>query len=120
MKSKKGNTLTIGTDGERLAEQYLIDKGYTLLERNYRYRRSEIDLIMHTGNLIAFVEVKTRKNKAFGNPEEFVSDLQAERIMEAAENYVLTNALSEDFRFDVVAIILYPVVEITHFEDAIA
>jgi putative endonuclease len=120
MERKKGNTLEAGKDGERLAERHLLNKGYKLLERNYRYKKAEIDLIMQTGNIIAFIEVKTRKNKSFGNPEEFVSELQASRIMDAAENYAENNALSNDFRFDIVAITMNPEVEIVHLIDAIA
>ncbi|MGB3183647.1 MAG: YraN family protein [Cyclobacteriaceae bacterium] len=120
MESKKMNTLAIGTNGERMAEKFLINKGYKLLRRNYRYKRAEIDLIMQTEDVITFIEVKTRKNKAFGNPEEFVTEMQAERIMDAAENYLAENKLDIPFRFDIVAITMNPVMEILHLEDAIA
>ncbi|MFA0962440.1 YraN family protein [Roseivirga sp. BDSF3-8] len=120
MQRKKAGTLDIGADGEHLAESFLKKKGYRVLDRNFRYKRGEIDLIVQKDNLIAFVEVKTRKNKVFGNPEEFVSDVQAERIMEVAEYFIHKHAWAHLIRFDIVAITQKPRLEIVHLEDAIA
>lgn len=119
MEKKNGTARSTGLDGEKLAEEYLKNKDFRVLERNYRHKRAEIDLIVRRNDLIVFVEVKTRKNKAFGNPEEFVSDLQAARIMEASESYLEKIEWQYQVRFDIVAITLKPKLEITHFEDGI-
>lgn len=97
-KIKKGN------EGEALAAQFLIDKGYQLLERNYRFKRSEIDLIVQKNNCLVFVEVKLRTSIAFGYPEEFVSAKKAAKIMEGAEQYIYQTNWSGNIRYDIVAI----------------
>ncbi len=112
-KIKKGN------EGEALAAQYLIDKGYKLLERNYRFKRSEIDLIVEKNNCLVFVEVKLRTSIAFGYPEEFVSEKKAAKIMEGAEQYIFQTDWRGNIRYDIVAIYKQngqP--EIVHIEDA--
>ena len=108
----------IGHDGEDRATQYLIDKGYKILERNYRHGRSEIDIICRIDHLIVFVEVKTRKNNAFGYPESFVSDGQEERIMEAADEFTFSINWEGNIRFDILSIETSLNNKITHLKDA--
>jgi putative endonuclease len=108
----------IGHEGENRAMQYLIDSGYKILERNYRYGRAEIDIICRIDHLIVFVEVKTRKNNAFGYPESFVSDSQAERIMEAADEFTFSKNWEGNIRFDIISIETSMNNKITHFKDA--
>jgi len=108
-----------GFEGEDLAVAFLENKGYCLRERNYRHKRSEIDLIVEKDNWLIFVEVKTRSSVAFGYPEEFVDEKKANRIMEGAENYIIENDWKGNVRYDVVAItLLKDEQEIIHFEDA--
>ena len=66
-------TTEIGKKGEILAKDFLIAKNYTILFMNWRYKHSEIDIIAQDGKMIVFVEVKSRKNNQYGNPEEFVT-----------------------------------------------
>ena len=67
-------TKEIGDRGEQLAVNYLIEKGYSLKERSYRFKRAEIDIIVGKGNIVVFVEVKFRTGTGFGFPEEVVGE----------------------------------------------
>lgn len=104
-----------GSDGEGAAAEYLVSKGYEILERNYRYSRAEIDLIVKIKNWLVFVEVKTRTSSAFGFPEEFVDRAKEELILMAAENYIDKINWEGNVRYDIISILKG---EIMHFEDA--
>lgn len=106
----------IGSDGEQKASAYLQSKGYQIVSTNYRYKRGEVDLIVKKGRLLVFVEVKTRNNLKFGNPESFVSSRQQELILEAANAYMTDSDWQGLVRYDIIAIV--PGKEIEHFEDA--
>jgi putative endonuclease len=108
-----------GKQGEDHAVRYLQDNGYEIVARNYRHQHAEIDLVAKKGKLLIFVEVKTRTNVAYGNPEEFVSYTKAKLVMRAAEHYVFAHDWLFDLRFDIVAITLKNnEVHIKHIEDA--
>ncbi len=109
----------IGNKGELLAANYLKKKGYEVLHKNYRAGKSEIDLICKDANFLVFVEVKTRSKVNFGNPESFVNDAKAAKIMEGAEAYMLENNWNDPIRFDIISILLQKeTVEVQHFKDA--
>ncbi|GAB3932751.1 YraN family protein [Larkinella terrae] len=108
-----------GKRGEDEAVRYLQQKGYQILERNYRHQHAEIDLIAQKGKLLIFAEVKTRTSTRFGNPEEFVTYTKARLVMKAAEHYIFTKDWNHDVRFDIVAVTVLPdEVTIKHIEDA--
>lgn len=107
-----------GDFGERLAATYLEQKGYAIVERNYRYRRAEIDIIAQKENLLLFVEVKARTNKHYGYPEEAVDNKKAAMIVMAADQYIYEKQWEFDIRFDIVSIDLRGKTSISHFEDA--
>jgi len=108
-----------GDKGEELAANYLKSGGYSIVEKNFRAGKSEIDLICQKGKLLVFVEVKTRSNTKFGNPESFVDEAKAAKVMEGAEAYIEINNWSEAIRFDIISIIIDGAKsEIEHFEDA--
>lgn len=108
-----------GKEGEKYAEKFLSDKGYQLLNRNYRHKRGEIDLIMRLDNLLCFIEVKLRSRIDFGQPEDFVSDNQKDLIIATAENFILEKDLKDDIRFDIIAITEKGAnIEVQHFKDA--
>lgn len=107
-----------GKKGEALAAQYLEDKGYQIRDRNYRYRRAEIDLIAQKDNLLVFVEVKARSGTAFGYPEDFVDEKQASRIISAADQYIRHINWNGGIRFDIIAVMMQTKLNIHHFEDA--
>jgi putative endonuclease len=113
----------VGRWGEKLAEEYLLKRGLTLVERNVRTAYGEIDLIMVSpeGSLI-FVEVKTRTTKTFGQPEESITQQKRVHMVQSAEAYLMTHPeYSGDWRVDVVAIYKQgnESAEITWFENAI-
>ena len=108
-----------GKQGEEEAVRYLREKGYEIMTRNYRYQHAEIDLIVKRGKLLVFVEVKTRSNLSYGNPEEFVSYTKAKLVMKAAEQYIFANDWLHDIRFDIIAVTLAgSELRVKHIEDA--
>lgn len=108
-----------GKQGEIEAARFLGEKGYEIMARNFRYQHAEIDLVAKKGKLLVFVEVKTRTNLSFGNPEEFVSYTKAKLVMKAAEHYIFTHNWQFDVRFDIVAVsIVGNEMRVNHVEDA--
>ncbi|MBX2841473.1 MAG: YraN family protein [Flammeovirgaceae bacterium] len=98
------NHLEFGRKGEDLAVEFLEKKNYKILERNFRYKRGEIDIIAEKGNFVVFFEVKTRSNTKFGNPEEAV-DLKKEKLIKETSEYFLSKKTKILFiRFDIIAI----------------
>lgn len=105
-----------GQTGEELAAAFLRRKGYKILVRNYRQKCGEIDIIATDGGTLVFVEVKTRKNTAFGSPFEAVTEKKQRQIGRVAQDYLGRNDLfNVPARFDVVSILVQgeqsPVIE---------
>lgn len=99
------NKRTKGLEGEQLAATFLEQKGYRVLERNFRFDRGEVDLIAQDGNELVFVEVKTRFGDRFGTPEEAMTPKKEEQMKKVAEGYLHVRNIEEQAcRFDVVAI----------------
>jgi putative endonuclease len=107
-----------GKYGEQLAAEFLSENGYEIIERNYRYKHAEIDIIARQGEALIFVEVKLRSSQTFGVPEEFVGHEKEEKIREAAEFYMEACDWQGDIRFDIISILTKPEIEIVHFQDA--
>ena len=96
-----------GARGEDLALRLLESKGYALVERNYRTRHGELDLILRDGPTLVFVEVKLRRSTGFGDPAEAVTPRKQSTIRSVAEQYLQENPPSfETVRFDVVGILV--------------
>jgi len=115
--SKMGKSL--GDLGEEKAAAYLMEKGYQIEARNYRFKRNEVDIIARKNELLVFVEVKTKSYSTYGHPEEQVDEKKAARIIEAADQYVYEVNWLQNIRFDVISIIKkHNDCIITHFEDA--
>lgn len=112
--------LETGRQGEQIAENYLVALGYKILERNWRYSRSEIDLIAMQNHILVFIEVKTRSYDFFGTPETFVSDQKELLMHEAASVYMENINHDWEIRFDIIAILLNEngTHKLEHFEDA--
>jgi putative endonuclease len=109
----------LGLEGEEAASTFLLNQGYEIVEKNYRYRHSEIDIIAKKDGLLIFVEVKTKSYDAFGNPELSVDEKKVLKVQQGAEHYILDKDWRGDIRFDVIAIIkLKDAFDIKHFEDA--
>lgn len=102
---RSGNHAT-GDRGERIAAAFLETEGYTILERNFRYHRGEIDLIVSNESVLVFVEVKSRYRGGYGMPEERVTRRKQLQIGRVAQAYLMTRTLPEhiDCRFDVIAV----------------
>jgi putative endonuclease len=109
----------LGKVGEDLALNALLKKGFTLKERNYRFLKSEIDLVMTHGNDLVFVEVKTRQTAEIGEPYRSVTRAKQRQIIKAAHYYIVSKDLDVNARFDIVSIVhnSYRTV-IEHIEDA--
>lgn len=96
-----------GKIGEDVAVNFLKQNGYEILEQNYYYNHGEIDIIAKEGNTLAFVEVKSRRSTAFGEPEESVTPKKQELLRRTAEGYVSERNIGEiDCRFDVVSVVM--------------
>jgi putative endonuclease len=95
----------LGKKGEQLAVDYLIKKGYTIVQRNYRFQKAEVDIIAQIKDTLAIVEVKTRSTIDFGNPQDFVKPKQIQRLVKAVDEYVNVNKLNVEVRFDIIAIV---------------
>jgi len=108
----------LGLEGEQLAADYLNKKGYEILEMNYRYKRSEIDIIAVKDDLLVFVEVKARTNTKYGLPENFVDDQKAVNIIQGADHYIKETNWKGNIRFDIISIVKKKNAELLHFEDA--
>jgi putative endonuclease len=95
----------LGADGEEAAACFLAARGYVVLARNFRVREGEIDLIARRDRVLAFVEVKTRRGRAFGPPAEAVTRRKQARIRGLARRYLAdTESHADIVRFDVVEV----------------
>lgn len=100
------NKRAIGSSMEDLAKEYLEKNGYQILEKNYRCKLGEIDLIGKDGNYYAFIEVKFRRDTTFGEPLEAVDAKKQQRIRKACSWYLMEKKLVDvPVRFDVVGIL---------------
>jgi putative endonuclease len=101
-----GNKHT-GKIGEDIASRHISKNGYTLLERNFRSRYGEIDIIAKDEKFLVFIEVKTRKGTKFGYPREAVDGFKQTKIKDIAGLYLSKKKLwDSNIRFDVVEVIL--------------
>ena len=109
----------LGKRGEEMAKEYLKQKGYKILETNWRQGSYEIDIIATYKSFLIIAEVKTRCSNAFGEPEEFVNKQKQKFIIKAAGMYVCKNKIVEEVRFDIVSVLISGNnLKINHIEDA--
>ncbi|NMH87383.1 YraN family protein [Flavivirga algicola] len=109
----------LGKKGEQLAVNFLLKNGYDIMERNYRFDKAEVDIIARQKDTLAIIEVKTRSTTDFGNPQDFVKPKQIQRLVKAVDEYVNTNDLDVEVRFDIIAIVKQGKgFNIEHLEDA--
>ena len=113
------NTTIRGRKGEDLAAESYQKQGFTILKRNYRFGRTEVDIIAKKDGTLAIVEVKWRSNTYFGDPQSFVSKKQQRSLITAANHYVNSNGLDFHVRFDIVSIVgKQPKIDIQIIENA--
>lgn len=111
--------LRLGRWGEEVAIAFLRKNRYTIIEHDWHSGHRDIDIVARQGKTIVFVEVKTRANRDFGNPEDAVNYQKRENLRRAINHYVKSHRLSNPLRFDIIAIVgsLGSIPEITHFAD---
>lgn len=111
----------LGKKGEDIAVEYLEEKGYQILERNWRLKKAEIDIICTKDNTLIFVEVKTKSYQYFGKPEESITQRKEELWVFGAFEYAHRHQHEGEIRFDIISILwgknTRP--EINHFQDVI-
>ena len=105
----------LGARAERAAEEFLKERGFQILERNFRTRFGEIDLVARDGDTVVFVEVRARSSDAFGTPEETVGRTKRRRLIKTALAFAQSRGLDAPQRFDVVAL---SAAGVTHIPDA--
>lgn len=94
----------LGKLGEELAVEFLQKNGYEILETNWVFQKAEIDIIAKKDALLAVVEVKTRSSLDFGLPQDFVKTKKIQLLVKAVNEYVISNDLDVDIRFDIIAV----------------
>jgi putative endonuclease len=94
----------LGKWGEDLAADYLQRKGYVILERDWRSGHRDLDIIALDGDVVVFVEVKTRRNRLFGDPVDAVGYQKIRNLQQAANHYVKYRRINCDIRFDIVCV----------------
>lgn len=94
-----------GDKAEEKALTFLLDKGYTLLEKNYRYGHAEVDLLMKKRQKLICVEVKARSTDFFGTPESFISSKKIKLLVSVVDHYIEQTGLNLEVRFDVIGIV---------------
>ena len=110
--------LAIGQHGENLAAEWLIQNGFRILQRNWRFGRKEIDLIATKTGILHIIEVKTRRGDGFGFPEQQVTAKKILALQKAAAAYLEINPQWRKIQFDILAILLNtPTNDIRFLED---
>jgi putative endonuclease len=97
--------IRLGKWGEGVAGRFLQEKGYRLLDANYRCRWGEVDIVAQEGDELVFVEVRTRRGTQFGTPEESVTAAKARRLIATAQDYLQQHGQEKsEWRIDLIAI----------------
>ena len=111
----------LGKKGEDKAASYLLDSGYRIVARNYRYDRKEVDIIAWDDNQLVIVEVRTRDSQYHEHPRESITPAKIRALAYAAEGYIMENELDCETRFDLISWIPHPnddQWELEHIEEA--
>ncbi len=102
---KEKTAVSIGALGEEAAALALVKNGYKIIEKNYRSKMGEIDIIAKDGDYTCFIEVRLRKNNSFGSPADSINEGKQRRIIKTAQQYAVKNKIYDTpMRFDVVLI----------------
>ena len=109
----------LGQIGEDLAADFLVNKGYEILDRNWHFHHLELDIVAKDGDMLVVVEVKTRATDEFGEPDLAVTPSKQKSIIKSADAYIIQHDLDVETRFDIVSIIISGKEKrIEHIEDA--
>ncbi len=100
-----GDHNDLGKEGEELAAAFLIERGYTICEQNFRYLKAEVDIIARKGDILAIVEVKCRSSTFIENIADTITKKKIKLLVLAADQYVIRRALEVEVRFDIITIL---------------
>ncbi len=109
----------LGKEGEKMAREYLIEKGFKIIDTNWRFGSDEIDIVAKYNNYMVVVEVKSRKSSFIAEPEIAVNKAKQKFLIRAAQQYAVQRNVEEEIRFDIVSIVMgndKPIIK--HIEDA--
>ncbi len=109
-----------GKLAEKFACDYLQKNNYFIVERNWRWRRAEVDIIAWKSPILVFAEVKYRRDETWGSPAEFVKEKKQRFMIDAANRYIEEKKYAGEIRFDILSVTedSYFGLKIEHFEDA--
>ena len=109
----------LGKWGEDLAAIYLQENGYVILERDWKSGHHDLDIVANDGNTLVVVEVKTRRNRLYGNPEESIDYKKRLSLQSAINHYVKSHRINRNVRFDIISIVgtIGSQPEIDHIKD---
>ena len=114
-----GNNIDKGRKGELIAKEYLVSKGYNILNLNYRNKIGEIDIIALEKDILVFVEVKTRTSTKFGYAYEAVNRKKQEKIIYCSQLYMQQNRLlNYQMRYDIIEVYLTSNLKINHIQNS--
>ena len=110
----------LGKKGEEIALKFVSGKGYAILETNWRHRKAEIDIVAKDGDILVFIEVKSRSDDFFGRPESFVDERKQLLMADAASVYMEKIGHEWEVRFDIISVLFHNEVyqSVDHFKDA--
>lgn len=113
------NNIDKGKSGEAIAKDYLVSKGYNILQTNYRNKIGEIDIIAMDGNILVFIEVKTRTSLKYGYAYEAVNINKQKKIINTSILFVKYNKyVDTQLRYDIIEVYLQNSIKINHIVDA--
>ncbi len=97
--------MRLGARGERMASRHLLNRGYAILEKNYRCQYGEVDIVAQQGAELVFTEVRTRRGKEFGTAQESITSTKAKHLIATSQHYLERHSLRDiDWRIDLVSI----------------
>lgn len=113
------NHIELGQKGEQLAVNHLVSNGFEVIERNYKWKNAEVDVICKKNDLLIVVEVKTRNSTVLGEPYSAVTRSKQKQIIKVTNRFIELNNVQNDVQFDVISIVLNQHrTKIEHIENA--
>lgn len=113
------NNAELGILGEKIAINHIMNLGYEIIEKNYRFKKNEIDIIAQYGSQLIIIEVKTRHSSEIGEPWMAVNRSKQKAIIQVANQYIQSKQINLDTRFDIISIVHNNLgTKIEHIEDA--
>ena len=120
--ARRDDRQDLGRRGEELAARHLAANGYEIVARNWRCEVGEVDLVVRDGECLARVEVRTRRGRSMGSPEESITAAKQARLVALGEAYVQAQEWDGDWRIDVEAVEMDPggrLLRMDHYENAV-